>query len=304
MRMNSNHYHTSVLLHTSVDGLEIKPNGVYVDVTFGGGGHSREILKQLGPNGKLIAFDRDKDAHQNAIADQRFTLMHSNYRFLKNFVMLAGLNEVDGILADLGVSSYQFDTAERGFSIRFESELDMRMDQTQKLTAKEVINEFTEQQLTQIFRLYGEIDNAPRVARLIATERKKEAINTTEQLKLVLQPMVYKPREQKFFAQVFQALRIEVNGELDSLKEFLIQSLEILKPGGRLVIISYHSLEDRLVKNFIRSGKFSGEAEKDFYGNSLSPFKLITRKAIVPEEEEIELNNRARSAKLRIAEKI
>jgi 16S rRNA (cytosine1402-N4)-methyltransferase len=302
--MNSTNYHTSVLLHTSVQGLNIKPDGIYIDATYGGGGHSKEILKQLNQNGKLLAFDRDADALQNKLNDPRLTLIHSNYRFLKNFIKLSGVTTVDGILADLGVSSHQFDTAKRGFSTRFDAALDMRMDQHQKLTAHQVINEYSEQQLAQIFKLYGELDNALRIARVIVNERKKQAINTTFKLKEIISPIIYKPREQKIFAQLFQALRIEVNGELDSLKDFLTQTIDVLNPGGRLVVISYHSLEDRLVKNFMRSGNLNGIEEKDFYGRSLSPFKLITRKALVPSPNEIEQNNRARSAKLRIAEKI
>lgn len=296
-------YHEPVLLQECIEGLNINKDGVYVDVTFGGGGHSREIVKHL-KSGRLIGFDQDTDALVNKLDDPHFTLVHSNFKFLKNFLRLHKVNQIDGLLADLGVSSHQFDTSDRGFSLRFEGALDMRMNREAKLSAKEVVNNYSEEELRRIFTLYGELDNAAKVARVLVAARKDAKIETTLQLKQALQPLVFKPKENKFFAQVFQALRIEVNQELEALKEMLKQSLEVLKPGGRLVVMSYHSLEDRLVKNFMRSGNFEGEIEKDFFGNHLVPFKLISRKAIIPTEEEINRNNRARSAKLRIAEKI
>ncbi len=296
-------YHNPVLLNNCIEGLNINPDGIYVDVTFGGGGHSKEILKHL-KKGKLFGFDQDADALKNKIEDTRFMLIPQNFKYMKKFLKLNGVTEVDGILADLGVSSHQFNVAERGFSIRFDGELDMRMNQSASLTAKQVVNEYSEEELKKVFATYGEVDNAYRLAKTIFGERKKEKINTIKDLKKAIDSCINKRKENQYLAQVFQALRIEVNNELEVLKDYLIQSLEILKPKGRLVVMSYHSLEDRLVKNFFRSGKFEGEIEKDFYGNSLAPFTLITRKAIIPSDEEIEKNNRARSAKLRIAEKI
>jgi 16S rRNA (cytosine1402-N4)-methyltransferase len=295
-------YHNPVLLKECIDGLDIKPGGVYVDVTFGGGGHSREIMKAL-DGGKLYAFDQDEDAERNKIDDPRFTLIRQNFRYMRNFLKMYNAIPVDGILADLGVSSHQFDEAERGFSTRFDAKLDMRMDQAAKLTAAEVLNTYAEEDLKRIFKLYGEVDNAGRLAYLITHGRKEKPVNTVNDLKSYMLQCVRKGKENQYFAQVFQALRIEVNRELDVLQEFLVQSLEILKPGGRLVVISYHSLEDRLVKNFTRSGNFEGEIEKDFFGNQLTPFLQITRKPIMPDDAEIAQNNRARSAKLRIVEK-
>ena len=273
-----------------------------MDVTFGGGGHSREIMKHLS-DGKLYAFDQDEDAQKNKIDDPRFVLIRQNFRFLKNFLKMYNAIPVDGILADLGVSSHQFDEAERGFSTRFNAKLDMRMDQNAKLTAAEVLNAYSEEDLKRIFKLYGEVDNAGRLAYTICHERKEKSIETGDDLKAAIAKCVKRGRENQYYAQVFQALRIEVNKELDVLQELLTQCMEVLKPGGRLVVISYHSLEDRLVKNIMRSGKFEGEVEKDFYGNPLTPFMQITRKPIVPTEKENEENSRARSAKLRIAEK-
>jgi 16S rRNA (cytosine1402-N4)-methyltransferase len=296
-------YHDPVLLQECIEGLNIKPDGVYVDVTFGGGGHSKEILKQLSEKGKLFAFDRDPDAVANAPQDERFTLIRQNFRFLKNYLKLYKALPVDGILADLGVSSHQFDVAERGFSIRYDAKLDMRMDTGAAKSAYNVVNEYAEEELKRIFKEYGEVNNAGRLARLIAEAREQKKIETVEELKTVIRPQTPKHKENSFLAQVFQALRIEVNGEMEDLKELLLQSAEILKPEGRLVVISYHSLEDRPVKNFMRSGKFEGEPEKDFYGNLLTPLRPLSAKPIVPSEEEIKRNNRARSAKLRIAEK-
>jgi 16S rRNA (cytosine1402-N4)-methyltransferase len=296
-------YHNPVLLHPTVDGLNIKPDGVYVDVTFGGGGHSKEILKRLGPNGRLFAFDQDEDALANALPDERFTLINENFRFIKRFLRFHGVKAVDGILADLGVSSHQFDVPERGFSTRFDAELDMRMSQKNDLNAYRVVNEYEEQDLRRVFFDYGELKNAPVLARTIVEARKDYPIKTTEELKDVLKKFLPEKVRNKVLAQIYQAIRIEVNQEMDVLKEFIEQSLEILKPGGRFSVISYHSLEDRLVKRFIKNGMFEGEPERDFYGNFSVPFKTIG-KLIVPDNEEIKINNRARSAKLRVAEKL
>ena len=295
-------YHNPVLLKECIEGLNINPKGIYVDVTFGGGGHSREILKHL-TTGKLYAFDQDDDALKNKMEDERFVLIKQNFRYLKNFLKMYNALPIDGLLADLGVSSHQFDEAERGFSIRFNAKLDMRMDQNGKQTAADILNTYSEEELKRIFKLYGEVENAGYLASIIFHNRKDKHIDTVNDLKMMITKCVKKGRENQYYAQVFQALRIEVNKELDVLQELLTQSLEILKPGGRLVVISYHSLEDRLVKNMMRSGKFEGEVEKDFFGNQLTPFKQITRKPIVPTEKENEENSRARSAKLRVAEK-
>lgn len=291
------------MLAECIEGLAIKPNGTYVDVTFGGGGHSREIMKHLGDKGTLVAFDQDADAQQNMIDDSRFVFVDQNFRYLKNFARLHGVIPVDGILADLGVSSYQFDQADRGFSIRFDAELDMRMNQSGDLTAKQVVNTYEEADLHRIFGIYGEIQNAKSLARTIVTARLNGSINTIADLKNAISGLIPRGKENKYLAQVFQALRIEVNQELEALKEFLVQAAEILKPGGRLVVMSYHSLEDRLVKNFIAKGKFSGELEKDIYGNDDRPLIAVSRGAITASEDEIKQNNRARSAKLRIAVK-
>ncbi|KGO88771.1 16S rRNA (cytosine(1402)-N(4))-methyltransferase RsmH [Flavobacterium suncheonense] len=295
-------YHNPVLLKETVDGLNIKPDGVYVDVTFGGGGHSREIMRRLGPNGRLFAFDQDTDALANAIDDERFTLINENFRFLKRFLRFHGVKEVDGILGDLGVSSHQFDVAERGFSTRFDAELDMRMNQNDAVSAYHVVNEYEEADLRRIFAEYGELTTAKGLANAIVTARKEQPIKNTEQLKKVLSKFLPAHKSNKILAQIYQAIRIEVNQEMEVLKEFLEQSLEILKPGGRLSVISYHSLEDRLVKRFMKNGLFEGEPERDFFGRFEVPFRLIG-KMIVPSEAEIKENNRARSAKLRIAEK-
>ena len=296
-------YHNPVLLQASVDGLNIKPDGIYVDVTFGGGGHSKEILKRLGPNGKLFAFDQDEDALANALGDERFTLINENFRFIKRFLRFHGVKSVDGILADLGVSSHQFDVPERGFSTRFDAHLDMRMSQKNDLNAYRVVNEYDEANLKRVFLDYGELKNAPVLARAIVEAREEQPIKTTDKLKEVLAKYLPERVKNKILAQIYQAIRIEVNQEMDVLKEFLVQSLEILKPGGRLSVISYHSLEDRLVKRFVKNGMFEGEPERDFFGNFSVPFKTVG-KLIVPDAAEIKENNRARSAKLRIAEKI
>lgn len=301
--MTMQQYHNPVLLNETVDGLNIIENGTYVDVTFGGGGHSREILKRLGKDGRLIAFDQDQDALLNRIDDSRFTLINENFRYVKRFLKFHGVMSIDGILADFGVSSHQFDIPNRGFSTRFEANLDMRMNQQEELSAFHVINEYDEQQLRQMFWQYGELRNAPALARTIIAERKEKEIVTSEQLKNALRKYLPPRKENKILAQIYQAIRIEVNQEIEALKEFLMQTPEILKKGGRLSFISYHSLEDRLVKRFIRSGMFEGEPEKDVFGNVSVPLKKIG-KLIVPSQEEIELNNRARSAKLRIAEKL
>ncbi len=296
-------YHNPVMLRECIEGLNIDPKGTYVDVTFGGGGHSREILKHLGKKGKLVAFDQDVDAQANVIADDRFEFVDQNFKYLKNFCRLYGAIPANGILADLGVSSHQFDVPERGFSTRFDADLDMRMDQGAKQTAKDVINTYSEAELHRIFGMYGEIQNAKTLAKTIVTARLNNSIDTIADLKKAIANLIPRGKENKYLAQVFQTLRIEVNQELDALQDFLKQSVDVLGKGGRLVVMSYHSLEDRLVKNFIAKGKFSGELEKDIYGNDDRPYEAVTRKAITASDEEIQLNNRARSAKLRIAVK-
>jgi 16S rRNA (cytosine1402-N4)-methyltransferase len=297
-------YHVPVMLKECIEGLDIQPDGIYVDVTFGGGGHSREILKYL-KEGKLYAFDQDEDAKANAqnIESRSFTFIEANFRHLKKFLRLHGASKVNGILADLGVSSHQINSAERGFSTRFDAELDMRMDRNSSQSAQDVINQYTQEDLHRILGMYGEITNAKTVASAIVSARINKAINTVEDLKKAIQKFAPRGKENKFHAQVFQALRIEVNQELKVLEELLAQSAEVLAQGGRLVVMSYHSLEDRLVKNFIKEGKFFGEAEKDLYGNVDKPFDPVNRKPIVATEEEVKENNRARSAKLRIAKR-
>lgn len=295
-------YHNPVLLKDTVDGLNIHPDGVYVDVTFGGGGHSREILSRLGEKGKLFAFDQDLDALKNTIEDERFTLINENFRHIKRFLRFYGVKQVDGILADLGVSSHQFDVAERGFSTRFEAELDMRMNQKGELSAYHVINDYDEVALKNVLLEFGELKNAGAMANVIVNARKENPIINSEQLKQILSRFLPGHKSNKILAQIYQAIRIEVNQEMEALKEFLTQSLEILKHEGRLSVISYHSLEDRLVKRFVKNGMFEGEPEKDFFGNFEVPFKTI-EKLIVPSNEEIAINNRARSAKLRVAAK-
>jgi len=295
-------YHDPVLLFESVDGLNIKPDGVYVDVTFGGGGHSKEILKRLGENGRLFGFDQDSDALRNEIKDERFSLINENFRFVSRFLRLNGIKKVDGILADLGVSSHQFDSAERGFSTRFDATLDMRMNSNDSVSAFEIINDYKEEELSQVLFQYGELRNSRALAKEIVHSRKNGSIKTSFQLKEVLRRFLPKAKEHKILAQIFQAIRIEVNQEMQVLKEFLLQTPELLNVGGRLSVISYHSLEDRLVKRYMQFGLFEGEPEKDFYGNVSVPFKKVG-KLIIPSVEEIKTNNRARSAKLRIAEK-
>ncbi len=296
-------YHNPVLLVESVDGLNIKDAGVYVDVTFGGGGHSKEILKRLGEKGKLLAFDQDEDALDNRIDDERFLLINENFRYITQYLKFYGIRKVDGILADFGVSSHQFDKAERGFSTRFDADLDMRMSKRNTISALEVVNDYDYEGLNRILFQYGDVRNARAIAKAIISSREEKAIKTTEELKIVLQPFLPKDRAHKILAQVYQAIRIEVNQEIQAIKEFLEQTEELLDAGGRLSIISYHSLEDRLVKRFMTTGKFDGEAEKDFYGNSSIPFKKVGG-LVVPSKKEIAENSRARSAKLRIAERV
>jgi 16S rRNA (cytosine1402-N4)-methyltransferase len=296
-------YHNPVLLQSSVDYLVTNPDGTYVDVTYGGGGHSREILSRIG-SGRLIAFDQDSDAQANLVEDERFTFVPSNFKNLSRFLKYHQAYPVDGILADLGVSSHQFDTPERGFSYREDGVLDMRMNTNAGKSAQDIVNQYDEQALSQIFYRYSELSDGRTLARRIVKAREKRPIRTTQELVEALKPSLPRGRENKSLSRIFQALRIEVNQEMEALEAFLAQTVEALKIGGRLVVISYHSLEDRMVKNFMRAGNFSGEVEKDFYGNPQTPFKLITRKALVPDDEEINLNPRARSAKLRVAEKI
>ena len=295
-------YHVPVLLEESVSGLNIDPDVVYLDLTFGGGGHSREILKRL-KDGCLIGFDQDSDALANVPDDSRFIFVNHNFRYLRNFLRYCGYDEADGILADLGVSSHEFDEAGRGFSFRFDAELDMRMNQRSRLKATDILNTYSEEDLTRIFRNYGEVDNVRRLVDLIVKARTEKMITRSEEFLQVIAPCVPKQKEKKYLAQVYQALRIEVNGELEALEDMLKEAERALRPGGRLVVITYHSLEDRIVKNFLKSGNFEGKVEKDFYGHVKRNFELVNRKVIVPSEEEIERNPRARSAKLRIAEK-
>ncbi|KOF01513.1 16S rRNA methyltransferase [Roseivirga seohaensis subsp. aquiponti] len=299
-------YHVPVMLKECVDGLSIKPNGIYVDVTFGGGGHSTEILKHLNSEGRLFGFDQDVDARANAekIDNRSFTFVQANFRHIKRYLKLYGVKQVDGILADLGISSHQIDEPMRGFSTRAEADLDMRMDLNGSLTAADVVNEYSEEQLHKLLGIYGEVKNAKTLAAAIVSERFSNPFKTTKDLIQLLDRLAPRHREYKYYAQVFQAIRIEVNDEMGALEDFLKQSAEVIKPGGRLVVESYHSLEDRMVKNFINKGKVFGEVEKDFFGNQLKPFNAINRKPIEANEEELKVNNRARSAKLRIAEKI
>ena len=300
---NNTNYHIPVMLRECLEGLKINPDGIYVDVTFGGGGHSRAIFEKLSPKGRLIVFDQDPDSLKNAWDAPNFLFIPSNFAFISNHLKMMGIKHVDGILADLGVSSHQFDEADRGFTIRANAALDMRMNQSGDLTAAKVVNTYEEHQLIRIFRNFGELSNARKVAGELVNKRSERKIKTTQDLMDLLRFCAPRHKEHKFFAQVFQALRIEVNNELDVLEKFLVQSAEVLSPGGRLVVMSYHSLEDRLVKNFMKRGAVDGEITKDFFGNILKPFDEIVRHPIVPSEEELELNTRARSAKLRIAEK-
>lgn len=321
-------YHIPALLHETIEGLQIRENGIYADVTFGGGGHSRAILAKLGEKGRLLSFDQDMDAYQNRIEDERWQFVHSNFRYLKHFVRYYkdcvtpafipshkddgrekaadedDIAVMDGILADLGVSFHHFDAAERGFSFRFEGPLDMRMNRTATKTAADIINGYSEEDIANIFYLYGELRNSRQIAKVIVRQREKSPIGTTEQLAELLSPLCGRDREKKDLARVFQALRMEVNDEISALSEMLCAAKEVLKPGGRMAVLTYHSLEDRLVKNFFRSGNLQGVIEKDFYGNTVSPFRLVNNKVITASAEEVERNPRARSAKLRIAEKI
>ena len=296
-------YHWPVMLEECMDALNILPNGVYVDVTFGGGGHSKAILEKLGANGKLIAFDQDQDAVANTLVDPRFTLVPHNFRHLKRFLKLEGVKEVDGVLADLGISSHQIDQPDRGFAFRFEAPIDMRMNRSIDLTAVDVLNQYKEEDLQRIFSDYGEVRNAKTLARNIITERQVRPLQSTNDLVNLLEPIVF-GQKQKYLAQVFQAIRVEVNDEIGALEELLAQTTEVLKPGGRLVVMSYHSIEDRIVKRFMKTGNTKGELIKDFYGNITRPFNVITKKAIVATSEEQKSNPRSRSAKLRIAEKV
>ncbi len=299
-------YHVPVMLQECIEGLAIKPEGIFVDVTFGGGGHSGEILKYLSEDGRLLSFDQDDDAKVNAskINNRSFTFVQANFRHLRRYLKLHGVGQVDGVLADLGVSSHQIDEVSRGFSIRGDAELDMRMDRGVELTARKVVNEYDEKQLHKILGIYGEVRNAKSLAAAIVSERFAASFKTTFDLIALLKKFAPRGRENKYYAQVFQALRIEVNDEMGALEDFLNQSAEVLKPGGRLVVMSYHSLEDRMVKNFINKGKVFGDVEKDFFGNEIKPFKAINRKLIQPNQQELKANSRSRSAKLRVAERI
>lgn len=297
-------YHVSVLLKESVEGLAIRPDGVYVDVTFGGGGHSRQILQQLTAKGHLYSFDQDADAENNIVADDRFTFVRSNFRYLKNWMRYYGVEQIDGLLADLGVSSHHFDDAERGFSFRFDAPLDMRMNKRAGMTAADVVNDYDEQRLADVFYLYGELKNARKIAAVLAKARMQQRIETTGQLMEITEKLFQREREKKEMTKLFQALRIEVNHEMDALREMLLGACDMLRPGGRLSVITYHSLEDRIVKNVMRTGNAEGRQEQDFFGRVNSPLHLINNKVTTPSAEELEKNPRSRSAKLRIAEKI
>lgn len=297
-------YHIPALLTETVDGLNVKPDGVYVDVTFGGGGHSREIMRRLGKKGKLVSFDQDLDAYANRIDDPRFVFVRSNFRYLKNFLRYHGIEKVDGVLADLGVSFHHFDVASRGFSFRMDGELDMRMNVKASQKASDVLNEYSEEDLTRIFRVYGELAQPQKMARAVVRAREEKPFVMVQDLLSVAEKLIAKERAKKELACVFQALRIEVNKEMEALKQMLTQTSEVLKEGGRLSVLSYHSLEDRLVKNFMKTGNFDGKIEKDFYGNVIAPLKMTSNKVIVPSAEEVEINPRSRSAKLRVAEKL
>ena len=297
-------YHVPVLLMPSVEGLNIRPNGTYVDVTFGGGGHSREILSRLGEGGRLLGFDQDEDAERNIVNDPHFTFVRSNFRYLHNFLRYHGIEQIDGLLADLGVSSHHFDDSERGFSFRFDGALDMRMNKRAGITAADIVNNYDEERLADLFYLYGELKNSRKLAAAIARARTGQRIETIGQFLEVIKPLFGREREKKELAKVFQALRIEVNQEMEALKEMLLAATEALRPGGRLVVITYHSLEDRMVKNLMKTGNVEGRAEKDFYGRMQTPFRPVNNKVITPDEDELQRNPRSRSAKLRIAEKI
>lgn len=296
-------YHVPVLLQESIDGMNIIPDGTYVDVTFGGGGHSKEILSRLGKNGRLLSFDQDEDAENNILNDDRFTFVRSNFRYLSNFLKYHRVEGVDAILADLGVSSHHFDDSERGFSFRFDGDLDMRMNKRSGNNAADIINTYDEERLANVFYLYGELKNSRKLASVIVRERPKANIQTINEFLNIIKPLFGREREKKELAKVFQALRIEVNQEMEALQEMLLSSIDTLKPGGRLVVITYHSLEDRMVKNLMKTGNIEGKLHQDFFGNLQTPFRLINNKVIVPSDEEINRNPRSRSAKLRIAEK-
>ena len=296
-------YHVPVLLHESIEGMHIQPKGIYVDVTFGGGGHSKEILRQMDKGSRLFSFDQDPDAEKNIVNDQRFTFVRSNFRYLHNFLRYYGVEKVDAILADLGVSSHHFDDSERGFSFRFDGKLDMRMNKRAGITAAEIVNTYEEERLANVFYLYGELKNSRKLASVLVKARTAKPIETIGEFIDTIKPLYGKEREKKELAKVFQALRIEVNQEMEALKEMLYAATEALKPGGRLVVITYHSLEDRMVKNIMKTGNVEGKAEQDFFGNVQTPFKLINNKVITPCEDEVQRNPRSRSAKLRIAEK-
>lgn len=296
-------YHVPVLLEESIDGLNLKKGGIYVDVTFGGGGHSKEILRRMDKSCKLYSFDQDEDAERNIVHDERFTFVRSNFRYLKNFLKYYGVEEVDGILADLGVSSHHFDDSERGFSFRFDGKLDMRMNKRAGMTASDILNNYEEEKLADIFYLYGELKNSRKLASVIVKRRSIKPFDTIGDFLETVKPLYGKEREKKEMAKVFQALRIEVNQEMEALKEMLYSATEMLKPGGRLSVITYHSLEDRMVKNIMKTGNIEGKMEQDFFGNVKTPYKTINNKVIVPDDDEIETNPRSRSAKLRIAEK-
>ena len=296
-------YHIPVLLHESIEGLSLKSKGIYVDVTFGGGGHSKEILRQMDPDSRLFSFDQDEDAERNIVNDNRFTFVRSNFRYLHNFLRYYNVEEIDGLLADLGVSSHHFDDSERGFSFRFDGKLDMRMNKRSGMTAADIVNTYDEEKLANIFYLYGELKNSRKLASVLVKERAKKEFVTISDFLEVVKPLYGREREKKELAKVFQALRIEVNQEMEALKEMLYAAANALKPGGRLVVITYHSLEDRMVKNIMKTGNIEGKTEKDFYGNVQSPFRLVNNKVIIPSDDEINTNPRSRSAKLRIAEK-
>lgn len=296
-------YHVPVLLHESIEGMNLHPKGIYVDVTFGGGGHSKEILRQMDKESRLFSFDQDPDAEKNIVNDQRFTFVRSNFRYLHNFLRYYGVEQVDAILADLGVSSHHFDDSERGFSFRFDGKLDMRMNKRAGITAAEIVNTYDEEKLANVFYLYGELKNSRKLAAVLVKARNVKPVETIGEFIEIIKPLYGKEREKKELAKVFQALRIEVNQEMEALKEMLYAATEALKPGGRLVVITYHSLEDRMVKNIMKTGNVEGKAEQDFFGNVQTPFKLINNKVITPCEDEVQRNPRSRSAKLRIAEK-
>ncbi len=300
---NTDVYHIPVLLNESIEGMNLKANGIYADMTFGGGGHSKEILRRMGEDCHLYSFDQDEDAEKNIVDDKRFTFVRSNFRYLRNFMRYYGVEQLDGILADLGVSSHHFDDSERGFSFRFDGKLDMRMNKRAGMTAADIVNTYDEEKLADVFYLYGELKNSRKLAATIAKARQQKQITTIGEFLDIIKPLFGREREKKELAKVFQALRIEVNHEMEALKEMLYEATDLLKPGGRLVVITYHSLEDRMVKNLIKAGNIEGKVEQDFYGNVQSPFRAVNNKVIVPTDEEVNQNPRSRSAKLRIAEK-